>query len=464
MKYIKIFLHTLIIVSIIFLLNYCGKASTEPDATSNEQVTISGKVIDFDDGEVVVNAAIKMIVDSVQYGATTNAQGIYLKTFNLKKNVDVKVIASKENYRGDTAIVFAVPGRNIDVPALKLKKDSTLVTTTFPASIILASQTHFQIGVRESGDNESTTLTFEVRDSSGRPLDISNSVTVRFILGASPGGGEFLYPNSRKTNSAGQASVGLTSGTKAGVVQIIAEINKDGKIIRSKPVNVAIHGGLPDFNHFSVAPDLLNIPGLAVFGFENIISAYVGDKYSNPVKPNTVVYFNTTGGIIQGSAVSSGDNPVVSVKLIAANPYPVHPVLGPGFATVTASTANENLQVITRSTNVLFSGYPINFSVSPTTFNIPNGGYQNFTYIVADENNNPISSGNKITVTVEGNVKTRGDLSVDMPDTQSRAWTVFSFMVEDSDPTKNELAQVYIKIQVSGVSGINVINIQGTSR
>lgn len=464
MKHFKFLLHTLIIFISLLLLNFCGKSSTEPDNPVEEQVTISGKVIDFDNGEPVINAAIKMVVDSIQYGTTTNSEGKYSKTFNLKKNVDVKVIASKENYRGDTLIVFAIPGRTVEVPLMKIKKDSVLVTTTFPASIVLASQSHFQIGVRESGDNETTTLTFEVRDSSGRPLDISGSVTVRFFLGASPGGGEFLYPTTRKTNSAGQASVGLTSGTKAGIVQVIAEVIQDGKIIRSKPVNVAIHGGLPDFNHFSVAPDLLNIPGLTVYGFEDIISAYVGDKYSNPVKPNTVVYFNTTGGLIQGSAVSNGNNPVVSVKLISAEPYPIHPILGPGFATVTASTADENNQTISKSTLVLFSGFPSNLSISPTSFNIPNGGSQSFTYIVADENNNPIASGNNISVTIEGNVKARGDLNVQMPDTQSRAWTVFSFSIEDADPDKNELSQVYIKIQTNGVNGRNIINIQGTSR
>lgn len=464
MKHLKILLHTIVIIVSLLFLNYCGKSSTEPETPSTEQVIIAGKVIDFDDGEAVNNAAIKMIVDSVQYGTTTNSEGKYSKTFNLKKNVDVRVIATKENYRGDTATVFAIPGRTIDVPLMKIKKDSVLITTTFPASIVLASQTHFQIGVRESGDNETSTLTFEVRDSSGRPLDISNSVIVRFMLGASPGGGEFLYPTTRKTNSEGRASVGLSSGTKAGIVQVIAEVSKDGKTIRSKPVNVAIHGGLPDFNYFSVSPQFLNVPGLYKYGFENIITAYVGDKYSNPVKPNTVVYFNTTGGIIQGSAVSCGKEPAVSVKLTTAAPYPVHQTLGPGFATVTASTANENNQTISKSTIVLFSGFPVNFSVSPTSFSIPNGGSQNFTYIVADENNNPIASGNTISVTVEGNVKTRGDVSVNMPDTQSRAWTIFNFSVEDSDPTKIELANVYIKIRVAGVNGINEINIQGTSR
>jgi len=463
MKNSTILPHLFLIIIFSIIITFCGKTPTEPDNSSNEQVTLSGKVIDFDDGSWIVNAAIKIIVDSVQFGAITNTEGKYTKTFNLKKNVDIRVIAIKEKYRSDSTTVFAVPGRTIEVPTLKLKKDSSLVATTSPASIVLISQTHYQIGVRESGDNETTTLTFEVRDSSGRPLDISNSVDVRFLLGASPGGGEFIYPNIKKTNSEGRASVGLTSGTKAGVVQIIAEVTHQNRTIRSKPVNVAIHGGLPDLNHFSIISDLANIPGLVVYGFENTITAFVGDKYSNPVKPNTVVYFNTTGGIIQGSSVSTGNDPRVSVKLITSAPYPIDPVLGPGFAKVTASTADENNQNISKSTVVLFSGFPINFSVSPTSFNIPNGGMQTFNYIVADENNNPISSGNKITVTVEGNVRARGDININMPDTQSRNWTMFSFSLEDSDPTRTEFSRVYVKIEVSGISGTNVINIQGTS-
>ncbi|MCX7611022.1 MAG: hypothetical protein N2043_05475, partial [Ignavibacterium sp.] len=273
-----------------------------------------------------------------------------------------------------------------------------------------------------------------------------------------------IYPTSRKTNSLGQASVGVTSGTKAGVVQVIAEVNKDGRIIRSNPVAVAIHGGLPDINHFSVTPQFVNVPGLVLYGYNNKITAYIGDKYSNPVKPNTVVYFNTNGGIIQGSAVSSGNNPAVSVNLTTAAPNPTHPVLGPGFATITASTASENNQIISKNVVVLFSGYPVNFSVSPTTFDLPNGGHQYFTYIVADQNNNPIASGNTIKVIVEGNVKSRGDINVPMPDTQSRAWTVFAFMIEDAEPNKVEPGQVYITIQTEGVNGKNSLSIQGTTR
>ncbi len=235
----------------------------------------------------------------------------------------------------------------------------------------------------------------------------------------------------------------------AGVVQIIAEVNLGFRVIRSKPVNIAIHGGLPDYNHFSIAPEYLNFPGLVEYGLFNKISAYVGDKYSNPVKPNTVVYFSTTGGIIQGSAPTN-EMGVAIVQLMSALPTPIHPTLGPGFATVRASTADENNQTISREIVVLFSGYPSNLSITPTTFSIPNGGSQAFNYTVADGNGNPIASGNTITVTVEGNVKAQGDISINMPDTQSRGWTQFSFVVLDADPDKTEQAPVTIKIEVNG--------------
>lgn len=452
------FLSTLMII----YLNSCGKSPTQPESPLGAEVTLNGQVIDFESGQPIENAAVKIIADTAQYGVTTGSDGKFTKTFNITKSIDVKVIASKENYKSDTTTVFAVPGRTIDVPTLKIEKIKTTTLSGLPASIVLVKQTFASIGVRESGDNETTTLTFEVRDSSGNPLDITRSVTVNFTLGANPGGGLFIDPPSKKTNSDGQVSVNVTSGTIAGVVQIIAEVNLGSRVIRSKPVNIAIHGGLPDYAHFSLASEYVNFPGLVEYGLFNKVSAYVGDKYSNPVKPNTIVYFSTTGGIIQGSS-QTDEMGVATVQLMSALPVPIHPTLGPGFATVRASTADENNQTIYREIVVLFSGYPSNLSVTPTTFSIPNGGSQVFYYTVADGNGNPIASGNTISVTVEGNVKAQGDISVNMPDTQSRSWTQFSFVVLDADPEKTELSPVTIKIEVDGPNGKNSITISGTS-
>ncbi len=122
---------------------------------------------------------------------------------------------------------------------------------------------------------------------------------------------------------------------------------------------------------------------------------YVGDKYA-PVKPKTAVYFTTTGGIIQGSALTN-DLGIGSATLVSGNPRPVHPLLGSGFAEITASTADENYNKISASTIVLFSGYSI-LTVNPTIFpDIQHGGARQITYTIMDINES-YCPGNNVTV------------------------------------------------------------------
>ncbi len=332
-----------------------------------------------------------------------------------------------------------------------------------PVSIYLASQSVPSIGVKESGSIETAKLIFEVQDSAGVPVDLDHSVNVNFRLGASPGGGALLSPAIVTTNNFGQAEVNLTSGTKAGVVQIIATINLGSKKIISKPVSISIHGGLPDEAHFSIAPQLLNFPGYDISGLQDGMTAYVGDKYANPVKEKTSIYFTSTGGIIEGSALTN-EIGIGSVNLISADPRPSDPLLGKGFAKVTATTSDENYNQISSSVYVLFSGTP-QVSVTPTSFSIPNGGAQQFNYVVSDQNGNPLSSGTNISVSVQGeNVGAQGDLSVQLPDTQSRGWTQFSFTVYDTADTLDVIKPVSIKISSDGPNGGSNLVISGTGR
>jgi len=281
-------------------------------------------------------------------------------------------------------------------------------------------------------------------------------------LGAGPGGGEFLSPYSAPTIIDGKVAATLTSGTKAGAVQVIAEFDIGGEIIASLPVAITIHGGLPDYDHFSIAPELLNFAGYYNFGLMDQITAFVGDKYANPVRPQTAVYFTTTGGIIEGSTLTDFQG-IGSVELISALPMPFHSTLGAGFATITASTVDENSATISRETIVLFSGTP-QVSVTPTSINIPNAGSQSFSYYVGDQNGNPLAGGTSITVSVEGDdVDAQGDLSFTLPDTQSPAWTQFNFLVYDivdSVVTK----PVTIRIATTGPNGDGFITISGTSQ
>jgi hypothetical protein len=253
------------------------------------------------------------------------------------------ILTYKKDYKLDSTTVIVTDVNQVAIPQIRLKEltGSGGSVSGDPVSIYLADITSTVIGVKESGSVETTRITFVVQDSSGIPIDEDHSVVVNFELGAGPGGGEFLSPYSVETNSEGLAAVNLTSGIKAGAVQVIAKINFLSNVITSLPVGVTIHGGLPDYDHFSIAPEDLNFPGYNIFGLTDPITTFVGDKYANPVRPETAVYFTTTGGIIQGSALTD-ESGIGVVDLISALPHPIHPTLGAGFATVTASTIDEN--------------------------------------------------------------------------------------------------------------------------
>src|SRR5690606_32902713 len=315
----------------------------------------------------------------------SDSQGKYSYEFESSSNANLVLITYKEGFYNDTTNIFAAKGSTLNVPLIQLEPINTgSEPSGYPVSIFLQSQSALSIGVKESGSEETARLVFVVQDSAGIPVDLAHSVDVYFRFGSAPGGGEILSPNVVKTNNFGQAIVNLTSGTKAGTVQIIAEIDVNGTIITSLPVSIAIHGGLPDQNHFSVASDKLNFPGYNIFGLTNGITAFVGDKYSNPVRVGTSVYFSSTGGIIGGSGTTD-EMGRASVDLMSAKPLPDHPIFGPGFATITASSSDENQNIVSDQTIVLFSGIP-QILVSPASINVPNGGSQSFNYTVSDQN------------------------------------------------------------------------------
>jgi hypothetical protein len=441
----------------------CKKKAVEPEVPQQKTVILSGSVFESVTGSPIDSAVVKITGITPQIVTYTDSTGKYRVSFEVEAETDVNVIAFKEGYEPDTVAVLAIPGRTVNVPSLLLKRTAPETPTSGePASIVLVSQTAKSIGVKGSGSVETAQMVFEVQDSSGKPVDLAHSVEVSFRIGSGPGGGEFIYPPKARTDAKGRVTANIVSGTKAGVVQIVAESNVGSKTIRSLPVVIVIHGGLPDSAHFSIAPEKLNFPGYNVFGLRNKITAYVGDKYGNPVKPGTAVYFTTTGGIIEGSALTN-EQGQGSVDLISAEPRPVHPVLGPGYAVITATTADENQRTIKAETIVLFSGIP-QITVEPTTFDIPNLGSQVFNYTVSDQNGNPLAGGTTIRVTIDGkDIRALGDLDITIPDTRDRSWTRFSFAIQDTTSDTVE-RPVLIRISASGPNGSATVNISGKVR
>jgi hypothetical protein len=425
------------------------------NSTSTE-IIVNGVVISNLTG-IPINGASVLISGtsiSINRSLLTDSTGKYSDTIETSSNINLVIIVEKSGYANDTTDINVSAGVNT-VPVINLIPSNSTGTKPSgnPVSIYLYSQSATSIGVQGSGSPATATITFVAVDSSGSPIDLDHSVNVGFSFGANPGGGAVLSPDTVSTNESGLASVNLTSGTIAGVVQIYAALFSKGVKIYSKPVAISIFGGLPDSKHFSIAPAEYNFPGYDIFGLTDVISAFVGDKYGNPARPGTSVYFTTTGGIIGGSANTNSQG-VGTVSLLSAAPQPTDLILGSGFATITASTADENLNTISTNISVLFSGAAEIDSISPTSFNIPNGGSQTFNYKVCDENQNPLASGTTISVSITGpSVADQGDVQVNLPDTKSKYWTHFSFLVYDTDDTTNIQEPITVQIFVTGPNG-----------
>jgi hypothetical protein len=457
----KYFPLLILLVFIFWGLFSCNSPTDSDEPNPENMVVLSGQVQNSETATPIANAVVILLDYSPEQSTVTDAQGMFTLEFEVDKTVDLRLVAFKSTFLADTLPVLAVPGQTINDLQLKLTATSgTPVVSGYAASIILSEVSATSIGVRESGSPEVAEITFKVQDSMGVPVDVEHKVTVDFELAASPGGGEFVSPQSAETGPNGKVSTNIFSGTVSGVVQVMASVSQGGAVIRSLPVAIAIHGGLPDSAHFAIAVEKLNFPGYNIYGLTDGITVYVGDKYGNPVRPETVVYFTTTGGIIEGSALTDLMGRA-SVVLMSAGPQPYHPVYGAGFATVTARTADENQNTIETSGLVLFSGIP-QISVNPNSINVPDKGSQSFFYTVSDQNGNPLVAGTSIRVSVEsGNVEAVGNTDITLPDTQSPAWTNFGFSLVDTTPDTSLVNNVSLKISTTGPNGNLEVSISG---
>ncbi len=314
-----------------------------------------------------------------------------------------------------------------------------------PASIVLVSVDPPAIGVKGAGSNATAFITFEVRDAQGTP--VSDGEQIAFTLDPAAGG-ESVDPDSSATVD-GRVRIAFNSGTIARTVRVIATWT--GGAISSTPVPVAIHGGLPSQVNFSVAPEPVNLAGRVLLGLESTITAFVFDRFSNPVPEGTSVRFGTVGGGIEGAAETDSVGQA-SVLLFTAAPIPT---LADNFlAVVTAQTVNEDGNDIQATTTVLFSGPTVaQLTDSRFTDSIPDtifdGGSLIVNYAVSDTSNLPIMGGSTISVTSDV-ARVGGQGEVIIPDARSGN-TSFAVALSDpepgEDPDRIDTGVVVIRIE-----------------
>lgn len=426
-----------VFVLLAVLWTGCDAFSGDSDDDTSGRVTLSGQVLNDITKNPVPNAVIRVLPFDLVFEA--DEEGQYSFDVEIDSTMDLRVRATANGYTEASLTVLGLAGREIQVPTLSIFPFVDEDRTSGKASnILLLQQSSSQIGVKESGSEEVADITFQLADSSGNPVILDQKALVNFRFGVQPGGGEFLNPPTAETDNNGVATVHLSSGTTAGVVQIIAETVVDGRTIRSQPVAVAIHGGLPDQTHFSLGPVIRNFPGLNQYGLTNTMTVIVGDKWSNPVRPGTAVSFSSSHGVIEGSATTDSRGQG-SVTLLSANPLPPD-----GIAHIRATTADDQNNLVEGITPVVFSGITT-AEISPASAQIG----QTYTLILQDQNNNPLVAGTSISVAVAGEaVAVVGATAVTLDDTQfsgginyenvvrGPGWTQFTFtIVQDIDPT-----------------------------
>lgn len=441
---------------------------------SDKEIVIQG-VINDATGNALENATVQITSPQnlSNIFSRSNTEGSYsLGGIIVESVTDVSITAAAIDFVSQTKVMKIAPGDDIIVIDFELTpendegddgddddggSDRVTGTSGGAAALILESVQRESINIAETGGIVSTAFTFQVQDSSGREISTEKAVEVELEIIQGPADASIM-PTKVTTNSTGRITANLFAGNTAGVVMIQAKVTRTdlspALILQSTPVAFTIHGGFPDLDHFSMSISTHNFEGFAVDGVRNSVSVVVGDKFSNPVKPKTAVYFKTIGGIIQGSGMQHTDvDGQVSVDLISGGDRNLlnHPVLGFGYASITAITINENNDEISREIPVLFSGPPSasKITLNPATFTIPANGAQTFELTVTDINDNPLPAETVVTIEVaDGLEVTGGDIEIPNALLPGPGVTVFTFTVADVDDLDATVKDTNITIRV----------------
>ena len=439
-------------MALVFILS-CEKT------TDSDQAVIEGTVYSLQNSVITPLEGALVTAKNFYTQAKTDAAGVFSLELDLiEEEKEITLQISKAGFQLSEVSVMAKKDITIQAPDITLSaiagEDSivtpidTMTTSEEAAHIEVDGVHESHIYIKSTGLKESALISFLVTDAKGVPVDQEHKVTVNFSILNGPGGGEYLYPAEMETEN-GKVYTILNSGISAGAVQIQATAQVNGVVLRALPIRLAIHGGLPDEDHFSVSFEKLNIAGQVHNGIIDKVTAYVGDKYSNPVAPGTAVYFSSDYCIIEGMALTD-EMGRATARFMSAGPKPPDPSVNP-FVQITAQTFSDTLgqKKISAQRNLLLTGRTAPIQVSPASFTYSDLNQPiQFTYTVSDIWGYPIVGGSSIAVeATEGSLY--GDVGIEMLDTQYACpgTTEFSFSWAPGDSL--EAPQVYISITVT---------------
>lgn len=181
-----------------------------------------------------------------------------------------------------------------------------------------------QIFVAESGAQERSLVTFRAlaNDSPIADQDVTFSIVVN------PGGVGLnvsgnLSPVTRKTDSNGEVTISVFSGTIPGPVKVRASLTNNSAVF-SETQNLTVASGPASQRFMSLSAEKFNIEGWNVDGSSTQLTVRLADRQGNPVVNGTVVNFVAEGGQIQPSCATQLVDGIslCSVNFVSQNPRP----------------------------------------------------------------------------------------------------------------------------------------------
>ncbi len=150
---------------------------------------------------------------------------------------------------------------------------------------------------------------------------VPEGVPISFTIANGPNGGENIQgqgygPVTVATNSQGQASVTVYSGTISGTIRLRAS---SGQVL-SAVTHLTVNAGPPA--HVSIGVTACNLRSWDRVNEVNRVSANVNDIWGNPVPDSTAVYFSTEEGMVAAQAITGTEWPkgVCEVDWHSGNP------------------------------------------------------------------------------------------------------------------------------------------------
>lgn len=173
------------------------------------------------------------------------------------------------------------------------------VTLTAPTvtSVAFVSASPQEIYLRGSGLQETSNITFQVRDTNGTGVPNQEVVLEATSLAGGLTIDSGSVPVTKRSDSNGNIIVRINSGTVPTPVRVRATLTASGVSTLSSNLSVAV--GLPSQQGFSLSQGALNIEGFSVDGTLNSYTIIASDRLGNPVPAGTAINFVTEGGQIQ---------------------------------------------------------------------------------------------------------------------------------------------------------------------